>query len=346
MSPKSLPAMNRLASLAIALACVSASLGQPTVPNDAQKVPPPQPMPDLSNPRKPYSLMVGDPAPAFTMSEWILGEPVNAFEPEKVYLILLWAVWDEQATSIMPRLTQLQSENADKGLVVIGVTSPGKVNTREAVEQFVFRGKHPVGFHIAWDRNRVVMDAWLNSSGRTSVPCIFIVDQEQRVAFIGGPAEYEKPLNAIIEQTYDIEYEKRQYSECISAAWAFSHYEQKIQAKDWPQAASLGRVIVGGRGNNCFAVLNNIAWIIVDPERPVEQPDLELALMAATRADELAEGKDADTIDTLARVYFLKGDVQKAADLQERAVEIARSDKLREPLLKRLDEYKAALKSR
>ncbi|MBL8745410.1 MAG: redoxin domain-containing protein [Phycisphaerae bacterium] len=331
----------------VAFSAVSVSLGQPAVP-PGEVVPMPSQVhqPDLSNPRKPFVLMVGDPAPPLTINNWILGDPIGGVERDKVYLIYLWSVLTDPAIAMLPRLTELQNLYADKGLVVIGASSPGQTNTREAVERVVFGGSVPVGFHIAWDTSRVLMDTWLFPSGRGGVPCVFIVDQEGRVAYIGSPAEFETTLKEVMEQTFDIEMARRQYSECISATWAFTHYEQKVQGKEWPAATALGREIVNGKGYNCFAVLSNIAWMNVDPNRPLEYADLELALMAARRADELTNGKDADTIDTLARVYFLKGDFEKAVEIQERAVAMAGYPGVREALSRTLIEYRSKLSGR
>lgn len=333
--------MKRTAFAALSLLIAPILLARQAPPPGAERAPAPIPQPDFTNPHKPFSLMVGDPAPSLKINNWILGEPIDALEPGKVYLIFLWSILDEQCASLMPCLTELQNQYAPKGLVVVGASSPGRINTQEAVEKFVFENR--VGFHIAWDKSRVVMDQWLTPAGRTSMPCLFIVDQESRVAFIGGIAEFEAPLKEVLDQNFDIDTQARQYAECITASWAYTHYEEKISNREWPAATNLGREIVNGRGNNCYAVLHNIAWINVDPNKPIDNPDLELALTAARRADELTSGKDSDTIDTLARVYFLKGDFEKAVEIQQRAVDMARSDKLRQPLAKTLAEYRGKL---
>jgi hypothetical protein len=87
--------------------------------------------------------------------------------------------------------------------------------------------------------------------------------------------------------------------------------------------------------------LNGVAWMIVDPEFDTTGRDLDLALKAAKRADELAEGKKPEVIDTLARVYFLRGDVADAVRLQKRAVELVDEEE-KEMYQKALDEYEKA----
>lgn len=338
--------MIRVAMMLFVLLSACLVRAQPALPSNMEPVAPPSRIPQVTNPKKPYPVMVGDPAPPLDIKEWILGDPITSFEPGRVYLIMIWSVQLERATSIMPRLTDLQNQYADKGLTVIGATSPGRINTREAVEDFVFRGQTRVGFHIAWDRTRVTLDSWLNAAGRTGIPCIFIVDQEGLIAFIGGIAEFERPLIDIIEKRHNIDLLSREYYDCISASWALQHMEQKMRDQDWPGAYNLGREIINTRGQNCHGVLSNIAWMLVDPENAPEVTDYNLALLAARRADELSDGKDADTIDTLARVYFLMGEKEKAIELQERAVQMARSAALKEPLQRTLDEYRAALGKR
>jgi thiol-disulfide isomerase/thioredoxin len=100
--------------------------------------------------------------------------------------------------------------------------------------------------------------------------------------------------------------------------------------------------------------LNFIAWTVVDPARKEgpdrkEKPDpklVKLALAAAQRADELGKGKEGHIADTLARAYFLNGDVAKALELQERAVTQAKGTPFeKDPgLQQRLEEYRKAAK--
>lgn len=329
-------------NLIAVLALSSTVAAQQSLPPGVEKLeaPPLAPQPDITNPHKPFNLMVGDPAPKIDFRDWILGEPVTTLEPGKVYLIHPFAVWCDPCNAILPRLTELQNEYESKGLVVIGVTSPGQTNTREAVEKFVFDPKNAIGFRIAWDRRRAHMDDWVQKTGRTSLPCVMIVDQEGKLAYAGGVFEFESTLREIMEQRHNIELMARQYYDCISASWAYTHWIQKVESKDWPGVANLGREIVFGRGNNCPALLGNIAWTIVDPSKPLEHRDLELALAAATRADELQGGKDPFTIDTLARVHFEKGDAAKAIELQERAILRAISEAQRQRFRQTLDEYR------
>lgn len=66
--------------------------------------------------------------------------------------------------------------------------------------------------------------------------------------------------------------------------------------------------------------LNNTAWRIVDPESKLKSRDLEIALKLATQAVDQTERKLSFAIDTLAWVYYHKGEKAKAIELEQEAI--------------------------
>jgi hypothetical protein len=86
-----------------------------------------------------------------------------------------------------------------------------------------------------------------------------------------------------------------------------------------------------------------VAWSIVDPNAVVTTRNLDLALRAATQANALTAGKDPMILDTLARVHFCKGEIDKAMEIQSEAVESA-DEPTRSRLTGALDEYRKARK--
>lgn len=323
---------------------------QPPVPPPAQSFPVPVPQEDrplpagmdpIENPKRKYALMLGDPAPPFDVREWLLGDPITKLEEGKVYLIHLWATWCDPCVAAMEQLTNLQNEFSSRGLVVIAATSPGKTNTAESVQRFVFNENRPIGFHVAWDRSRKLLDFWLNPAGRTRIPCTFIVDREGTLAFLGHPAEMERPLREIMAGTYDLELAKRNYYDAILAGGLFLEYETMLKEKQYAQAYTLARSIADGSGRQSWATLSNIAWTIVDPQNEPEQKDLALALTAAQRANELVEGKEPTTLDTLARVHYLRGELDDALKFQQQAVDVSILDSTRKQMQATLNTYLA-----
>ncbi|HMF92060.1 MAG TPA: tetratricopeptide repeat protein [Candidatus Angelobacter sp.] len=87
-----------------------------------------------------------------------------------------------------------------------------------------------------------------------------------------------------------------------------------------------------------YVAYNNYAWILVTAEdRKLRDP--QKALPYAQKAVDLSGGREAYALDTLARVYFQLGDVDKAIELQTKALAIAPD---RENYQKALAEYREA----
>ena len=89
-----------------------------------------------------------------------------------------------------------------------------------------------------------------------------------------------------------------------------------------------------------------LALTIVNPKNEVLKKDLNLAMTAAKRANELTEGKDAAIVDTLAKVFFDCGKLEKALELQKRALDLAeRGSDLEAELKGRLQQYEQAIQN-
>ena len=89
-------------------------------------------------------------------------------------------------------------------------------------------------------------------------------------------------------------------------------------------------------------------WICVDQSASLdfgtaamEKRDLALCEKLATRAVELTDRKDGAILDTLARVHFEKGNIDKAIELQTEAVAKAQPE-MKAEIEKTLAQYKEA----
>ncbi|MFA6043848.1 MAG: redoxin domain-containing protein [Phycisphaerales bacterium] len=110
--------------------------------------------------------------------------------------------------------------------------------------------------------------------------------------------------------------------------------------KDPAPAYAYGSKLAEGPLKDNAEALNALAWTIVDPEHPVTNPKVDVAVKIADRAVEVTKGQDAAILDTQARAYFVKGDTAKAITIQEKVVAMADAD-LKEQATKTLEEYKA-----
>lgn len=123
-------------------------------------------------------------------------------------------------------------------------------------------------------------------------------------------------------------------------------YGSLIHAKkDYEAAYALGSAAADGVFRDDAEMLNLIAWIIVDPERPVPTKDLDLALRAAERAVELSS-EDAAILDTLATVHVERGDLGKALGLQEKAAKLSKGTRFEEEINARLLRIREKMRKR
>ena len=88
-------------------------------------------------------------------------------------------------------------------------------------------------------------------------------------------------------------------------------------------------------------LLNQLAWFTVD-EPGIQTRDLDFAMKAANRASEITGGNDGAILDTVARVYFEKGDLDKALEIQKKAVENAPAGPMADQLRETLKKYEKA----
>jgi thiol-disulfide isomerase/thioredoxin len=320
-------------------------------------------------------LNVGDPAPALSVEKWVKGDAITGFEKGRVYVVEFWATWCGPCIRSMPHLSEIQKEFKDKGLTVVGVTSEDtRGNTLESVEKMVSNKADKMGYTVAWDKGRDTNKAYMEAAGQAGIPCSFVVDQKGNIAYVGHPMTLDYVLGKVVDNKWDYktgpeaaqaEYKKvadekravtRKIEEDPKAALAlmnefdakhpklaFSPEEKfrlQVEAGD-AGANETGKKLVDSLVADKDAQrLNEFAWTLVDPEGDVKNPPLDAALKAAQEAARLTEEKDGAILDTLARVYWLKGEKGKAIEIQRKAVEHA-TEQFKDELVQRLKEYEA-----
>jgi tetratricopeptide (TPR) repeat protein len=117
-------------------------------------------------------------------------------------------------------------------------------------------------------------------------------------------------------------------------------YETLLQKKDVSGAMAVAKQMIANDNDNADN-LNAIAWSMVDPDHPIDKPDLALAEQAATRANDLTKGNEPPVLDTLAHVYAAEAQFDKAVATETQAVEKNSDPQLKDDLAKTLKAYKA-----
>ncbi len=317
------------------------------------------------------TLAIGDMAPEIDIAHWLKGEEVPAFESGKIYVMEFWATWCGPCKASIPHLTELQEQFLDYDVTIIGVSDEvlqtvvgflGKIDKRN--EKLWNDNIH---YTLTTDPDRSVHDSYMKAAGQRGIPTAFVVGKDRRIEWIGHPMHMDPVLEAVATDTWDRAAFKKIFAlkREARAAQQEDDYEKALALTkklieldsgdkkghqytafmlllgklDRPETAyAMGHELIGGYWDDA-RMLNAIAWYVVD-SKEVKSRDLDFALKAAKRANQLTESKDAAILDTVARVFYEKGDLKTAIKWQTKAVNNAEG-RGAESLQETLDQYKA-----
>ena len=301
---------------------------------------------DVSPPSSPCPLMLGDPAPPLAIEDWIKGPPVHGFEPGSVYVVDLWSTSCGPCIQLMPHLSELQEKYSDACVRFIGVNiwdDPANVEpflksaaathgvdlmryavAIEAKDERAAADKATTDVLVDKARRGKMNKSWLKAACQSGLPSTFVIDRSGRVAWIGYTYFLDKPLELIVSGQWDIEAQTEAHAAEIEARPRLAEFHRLMLGWEYERAYTLGRELVAGAFSHNAFELNKLANRIVDPDLLPRKQDLDLALAAARRANELTGGSDAEILQTLATVHGQRGELDEAVELLERAAEVSR----------------------
>ncbi len=374
--------MNRLlicVPLALSLAAGAAAKNQQA--GEAAK-----PQVAQAKPATAVALTVGSTAPAFKVSGWLKGDPVEGLKQGQIYVLEGWATWCGPCRVSIPHLSELQKKYGDK-ITFVGVSVWEQ--DWDGVPKFVKEMGDQMDYRVAHDKNGDFQRGWMEPAKQNGIPAAFVINQQGQVAWIGHPMELDDVLPKVVDGSWDIakakleserqmELESKREALAQQADAINQKIERALRAEKKDEALTLIDELVAlspelyfgpavwksatllkemNRPQDAYAyiktmtegslkdnaqAINGFAWVIVDGDDGAKH-DLDLAKKLATRADELSKGQDPNVKDTLARVLFLKGDIDGAIKTQELALSLVQDDKeMKDEVQKTLDTYRAA----
>jgi thiol-disulfide isomerase/thioredoxin len=228
------------------------------------------------------------------------------------------------------------------------------------VGDFVADQGDAMAYTVAIDDEGWMAEHWMTAAGQRGIPTAFLVGTDGIIQWIGHPAALDSVLEKYKAGTWDLAAAKAEFDEerrfdekgralmqriilaeragdreAAAAAIAEAAAEfpgnlnvQMMQfeffladASTAAEAYEVGREIMK-KGWDDASMLNYLAWHVAT-DKTVARRDLDFALEAAQRADELTDNSDASILDTVARVYWEMGDKDKAIAIQTKAVAAA-----------------------
>ena len=315
-------------------------------------------------------LNIGDTAPDARPETQIQGEPIEKFEPGRLYVFECWATWCGPCVATIPHLNALHKKLGSKGILFTGVnvwdgekSEAAEKNVRNFVQQQGKKMSYPVAIG-----GKEFIKAWLDASGINSIPVAFVINGGGILVWTGHPAELnetllgdlltgtklpkpkaatEKPVTEWLEAMKNKNWDKAEA--LLPEVLKKLEPENRTSVKNTAEAnIALGRgdpalfyAMLKDRAlkNNTDAeVQNEIAWQLLTDARFAGKINFTLAEKCAVAAVQLTDSKHSDKLDTLARLRFMQGRTDEAIQLQEKAIGLA-------DYLTLKDELKATLES-
>jgi thiol-disulfide isomerase/thioredoxin len=311
------------------------------------------------------ALKVGDPAPPLKISKWVRGTPVTLGEgkDKNIYVVEFWATWCPPCIQTIPHLSKLATRFADKNVVFIGVSIDG-AETAAKVEPFVKRMGKRMSYSVAMDDGTTTGDAYLLGAKVQGIPHAFVIDRDGKIAWhdhpmngldlklaeMVGDQTFAESLKKVkdLQTKLQEQLEKEQWDDALASSdqlmaldpdpgLAFLKYQLlALEKKDVDATAKWGAEIV--KTIEDPDALGEFAWVLMTSEDFAQARDAKLALAAAKRANELAESKSWNVLDTYARALSENGNKSEARTMEQKAIEVAKAEDAGPEVLQALEE--------
>jgi thiol-disulfide isomerase/thioredoxin len=235
-------------------------------------------------------------------------------------------------------------------------------------------------YSLTTDPDRSVHTEYMEAAGEDGIPTAFIVGKKGEVEWIGHPMEIDEPLKKIVADQWDRKQFIEERAAQKEIEKSIMEVYELLQAGKLDQGLmQLDKLIKSGSNKELTAglrmmqlelliqidplravgvlkdaletlddpqVLNAMAWSVVELTQDDEGQELEpellkLAIETAEKSVRLAP-KDGLVLDTLSHLVHMNGELDRAIQLQTKAVELAPEiDQVKE-FLEELKQEKAA----
>ncbi|MDX0931518.1 redoxin domain-containing protein [Sinorhizobium medicae] len=150
-------------------------------------------------------LQMDSPAPEFKVRDWLRGEPLASFQPDKLYILEFCGTACGSCVEAMRDLIELQEAYKDRGVEVLAVAAhEGAESADEARSELdAWLAKFPdLNFPVGFDDTGAMDTLWMKPSFSIVIPRVFVIDRDGSIAFIGKPGKLHDVLPQLLDGTW------------------------------------------------------------------------------------------------------------------------------------------------
>jgi len=150
-------------------------------------------------------LQMDSPAPELKVRDWLRGEPLASFQPDKLYILEFCGTWCEDCDGAMRKLIELQETHKDRGVEAVAVaTNERAASAEEARSTLVaWLAEFPeLNFPVGIDDTGAMDTLWMEPSFSIVIPRVFVIDRDGSIAFIGHPDKLHDVLPQVLDGTW------------------------------------------------------------------------------------------------------------------------------------------------
>lgn len=300
----------------------------------------------IAGAQDPEKLRVGSKPPEGLADhiDWVKGEPITGFSPEKVYVVEFWATWCPPCKKSIPHLTALQRDYGPRGLEIIGVSD----ESMDVVKRFVSEKGSAMDYKVCVVKkdDQELHAKWIVAAGQTGIPVAFVINRKGTLVHIGNPLDpdFDRIIKLTLANRYDPELtsrveptiaaaraaaKRRNYKEA-EGLYAKAIAEDPValmdysfecwrmlgeQANDDAKAKAYIIATIDALKSDRFALIDAATYLATDPG--LKKRDLDAAKHAAEKLKAISgSSQDPDSLAALAAVAAANGDYSGAAEMQ------------------------------
>jgi thiol-disulfide isomerase/thioredoxin len=138
-----------------------------------------------------HSKLLGQPAPALEMSEWINGEVKSEAMKGKIVVVDFWATWCGPCKAAIPHNNEVAKKYADQGVLVIGACGGGREQAMADVAK-TSKIEYPTAKTTPATTKAWKVQWW---------PTYVVIDRESKIRALGVKPDYvDKIVDALLEE--------------------------------------------------------------------------------------------------------------------------------------------------